>query len=54
MMRHPPPITLWPVEFTMDGVPAGTHTWFVTAFWDIPGGRVIAVSTGARVTVAVP
>jgi hypothetical protein len=42
------------VNSNVDGVPAGTHTWVVTAFWDIPGGRVMDVSTGARVTATVP
>lgn len=35
------------------GVPAGTHTWKVKAYWDLPDGRVID-SSGRSVTSTVP
>jgi len=35
------------------GLPSGTHTWLVTAYWNTSEGRVIDVSTGARATATV-
>jgi hypothetical protein len=41
-------------NFTLiDGVPAGSRTWTVKAYWDTPGGRVID-NAGKSVTVIVP
>ncbi len=39
---------------SITGVPAGTQTWVVTAFWDTPGGRAIDTSKGRSITVTVP
>ena len=39
---------------SITGVPAGTQTWVVTAFWDTPGGRAIDTSKGRVITVVVP
>jgi hypothetical protein len=45
----------WPVELSIDGVPAGMQTWTFTTFYDIPGGRVIDPATGTKsITVNVP
>jgi hypothetical protein len=45
----------WPIQLTIDGVPAGTRTWTFTTFYDIPGGRVLDVEHSTKsVTVSVP
>jgi hypothetical protein len=41
----------WAVTVT---VPAGQHTWIVTPYWETDNGRMLDVSSGARVTVTVP
>jgi hypothetical protein len=49
------PNVAWPIEFTIDGVPAGMRTWTFTTFYDIPGGRVLDPATGTKsITVNVP
>ena len=41
-------------DFTLiDGVPAGSRTWTVKAYWDTPGGRVMD-NIGRTITVIVP
>jgi hypothetical protein len=37
----------------ISGVPAGSRTWTLKAYWDTPGGRVID-DTGRTITVMVP
>jgi hypothetical protein len=37
----------------ISGIPAGSRTWTVKAFWDTPGGRVMD-DTGRTITVNVP
>jgi hypothetical protein len=41
----------WTKEVT---VAAGEYTWIVTPYWETPSGRMIDVSSGARITVKVP
>jgi hypothetical protein len=38
----------WPVALTIDGVPAGTHTWTFTTFYDIPGGRILDMQRSTK------
>ena len=37
----------------IEGVPAGSRTWTLKAYWDAPGGRVMD-NTGRTITVMVP
>jgi hypothetical protein len=46
--------SVWPIEFSVEGVPAGMRTWVISTFYDIPGGRVMDVTNGRSVTVNVP
>jgi hypothetical protein len=38
------------VSLDVDNVPSGAQSWLVTPYWTVPGGRVIDVSTGLKLS----